>query len=315
LTIKKVFVTGGTGFIGQHVVEQLLDEGYSVGILVRTPRSPNDQCNVPHAESFAGDIRNFEEIKSALSAFRPDAVIHLVTYYAVMHRADEISVMLDTNVRGTVNILEAARETGVKLFVNASTCAVYEQKTRPLREDDPKKPQNLYAVTKLQAEEACSFYAENFNLPVVSLRLFPPYGPGDKERRLIPHIIHCLQEKTPPQLTSGRQKWDFVYVTDIARAFVAVLKKAPFEANHEIINIGTGEPYSVRSVGEMIQNAMGSATELGWGAVEHRMNEVWYNSADGSRARKILGWEPRTQIEDGLQKTIAYFCDQFRKNP
>jgi len=315
LTIRKVFVTGGTGFIGKHLVEHLAGEGYSVGLLVRTARLADEECNAPNVELFTGDIRNYEDIKSAFFAFRPDAVIHLVTYYAVMHRADEIGVMLDTNVKGTVNILEAARDAGIQLFVNASTCAVYEQKTRPLREDDPLKPQNLYAVTKLQAEEACSFYAENFNLPIVSLLLFPPYGPGDKERRLIPHIISCLHKKTPPQLTSGNQEWDFVYVTDIARAFSAVLTKAPFEASHEIINIGTGEPHSVHSVGTMIQTAMGSDTELCWGAIEHRMNEVWYNSADRSKAKRILGWEPRTPIEDGLERTIAYFRDHFRKNP
>ena len=315
LTIRKVFVTGATGFIGKHLVQLLAAEGYSVGILARPTSSFSRGRGILNVTSFSGDVRNFEDLKDAFSSFKPDAVIHLVTYYAVMHQADEIGVMLDTNVKGTINILEAAKESRVQLFVNTSTCAVYEEKDRPIREDDPIKPQNLYALTKLQAEEACGFYAENFNLRCVTLRLFPPYGPGDKERRLIPHIIGNLLKKTPPQLTSGKQEWDFVYISDIVTAFIAVLRSAPFEAKHEIINIGTGQPYSVRAVGDLLKNVMRSDTELHWGAVEHRMNEVWYNSADITKAKIFLCWSPMIGIEEGLKMTVAWFSDYFRKSP
>jgi len=314
LTIRKVFVTGATGFIGRHLVQLLSDEGYSVGILVRSSSSYANDGGIPNVTSFSGDIRNFEDLKNAFSSFKPDAVIHLVTYYAVMHRADEIGVMLDTNVKGTINILEAAKESRVQLFVNTSTCAVYEEKDRSIREDDPIKPQNLYALTKLQAEEACGFYAENFNLRCVTLRLFPPYGPGDKERRLLPYVIGSLLKKTPPNLTTGKQEWDFVYVSDIVFAFLAVLKLYPFRESHEIINIGTGKPLSVRFFVEKIKTEMNTDTDLLWGSVEHRTNEVWYNSADISKAERMLHWIPQTGIDEGLKKTIAWFSEYFRTN-
>jgi nucleoside-diphosphate-sugar epimerase len=154
-----------------------------------------------------------------------------------------------------------------------------------------------------------------FNLPCVTLRLFPPYGPGDKDRRLLPYVIGCLQKKIPPNLTTGKQEWDFVYISDIVSAFLKALRASPFMEMHEIINIGTGEPLSVRFVVEKIKKDMGSDTDLLWGSVEHRVNEVWNNSADISKAQKILDWSPQIGIGDGLKKTVEWFSDYFRKQP
>ena len=315
MTIKKVFVTGATGFIGRHLVHWLNAEGYSVGALVRPASASQKTGRIDGVSYFQGDIRNYEEIKTAFSAFEPDTVIHLVTYYAVMHRADEIGVMTDTNVKGTINLLEAAKESGaVQLFINTSSTQVYEQKRQRLKEEDVIKPQSLYAVTKLYAEEACSYYADTFHLPCVTLRLFPPYGPGDHERRLIPYVIGSILKNTPPNLTTGKQEWDFVYIDDIVRAYLAVLKSFPFKDNHSIFNIGTGEAISIRSVIEKLCECLGSDIDIPWGSVEHRANEVWYNSADIAKAQTVLHWTPETGIDEGIKKTVAWFKDYFQKD-
>jgi len=315
MTIKKVFVTGATGFIGKHLVRALISGGFEVGALVRSASASTKTAGQYDVTWFPGDIRNYEDVASAFTAFRPDAVIHLVTYYAIMHRADEIGVMLDTNVKGTINLLEAAKELGgVRLFVNTSTTQVYEPKHRRLREDDPIQPQSLYAVTKRNAEDACSFYAGAFGLPCVTLRLFPPYGPGDQERRLIPYVIGCILKDTPPNLTTGKQEWDFVYIDDIVGAFLAVLKMGHAKDGHMVYNIGTGQPASVRTIVEKIRKSLNSRIDLPWGSVPHRANEVWFNSADISRAETELGWTPATGIDEGLDRTIAWFRDYF-KNP
>lgn len=314
MTIHKIFLTGATGFIGRHLVHCLAKEGYSIGILVRSSPASQKFPGIDSVAYFPGDIRNYGDLTSAFSTFEPDAVIHLVTYYAVMHRADEIGVMIDTNVKGTVNLLEAAKESGtVKLFINASTCAVYEEKKKLLTEEDTIKPQNLYAMTKLQAEEACSYYADTFRLPCVTLRLFPPYGPGDHERRLIPYVIGSILKDIPPNLTTGRQEWDFVYIDDIISAFHAVLKSYPFKDAHSIFNIGTGKAVSIRSVVEKIRDGLGSSIDLPWGSVPHRVNEVWYNSADIHKAKTVLQWEPKTGIDDGITRTITWFREYFKK--
>jgi nucleoside-diphosphate-sugar epimerase len=316
MTIKKIFITGATGFIGGHLVRLLNAEGYEVGALVRRPVSAFPKISRADSVSyFTGDIRDYVDLKTAFAAFKPDAVIHLVTYYAVMHQADEIGIMVDTNVKGTINLLEAAREVGgVQLFINTSSCAVYDQKSRQLTEEDAVRPQNLYALTKLHAEEACSYYAGVFRLPCVTLRLFPPYGPGDHERRLIPYVIGSILKNTAPQLTTGKQEWDFVYVGDIIKAYLAVLKTNTINGDHTIFNIGTGEPVSVHHMVEKIQAKLCSATDLPWGSVAHRMNEVWYNSADITKARRVLGWSPETGIDEGIGKTVEWFTDYFQKD-
>jgi nucleoside-diphosphate-sugar epimerase len=315
MTIKKIFVTGATGFIGRHLVHRLQDEGYSVGALVRPSSISQKTGRIKGVSYFHGDIRNYEEIKTAFSVFEPDAIIHLVTYYVVLHRADEIGVMIDTNVKGTINLLEAAKESGeVQLFINTSSTQVYAQKKRRLKEEDTIKPQSLYAVTKLHAEEACSYYADVFQLPCVTLRLFPPYGPGDHEQRLIPYVIGSILKNIPPNLTTGKQEWDFVYVDDIVNAYLAVIKSYPFKDDHAIFNIGTGEAVSIRSLVEKIRGNIGSDIDLPWGSVAHRANEAWYNSADIAKAQTVLHWAPETGIDEGIHKTVAWFKDYFQKD-
>jgi nucleoside-diphosphate-sugar epimerase len=313
MTIRKVFVTGATGFIGKHLINTLFRQGYEVAALVRSASLASKTAGIDNVTWFTGDIRNYDDIASAFAIFRPEAVIHLVTYYAIMHRADEIGVMLDTNVKGTVNLLEASKEYGgVQLFVNTSSTQVYEPKPRRLTEEDAIRAQSLYAVTKRNAEEACSFYADSFGLPCVTLRLFPPYGPGDQERRLIPYVIGCILKNSPPNLTTGRQEWDFVYVDDIVSAFLTVLRSFSFKEGHRVYNIGTGQPISVRTIVEKIRKNLNSDIDLPWGSVPHRANEVWYNSADISRVEKELGWKPATEIDEGLNKTIAWYRDYYK---
>lgn len=312
MTIQRIFITGATGFIGKHLVHRLVQEGYSVGALVR-PAAAARTDSMDGVIWYTGDIRNYEDLTLAFSAFQPDAVIHLVTYYAIIHRADEIGVMLDTNVKGTINLLEAAKEYGkVRLFINTSSTQVYDPKPRRLKEEDEIKPQSLYAVTKRNAEDSCTFYAMAYHIPCVTLRLFPPYGPGDQERRLIPYVIGSILKNTPPNLTTGKQEWDFVFVDDIVDAYLAVLRSDHFSESHAVFNIGTGEPVSVRTIVKKIRGNLDSQIDLPWGSVPHRANEVWYNSADISKAQRELGWKPQTGIDEGLGKTIAWFRDYYR---
>lgn len=306
--LKRIYITGASGFIGSRLVKALRADGYEIGVLVR-PGSGllRNAVSGRNLSVYTGDIRDSGDVSRSIREFCPDAVIHLVTYYAVEHVPAEIGVMIDTNVKGTHHLLEAAKEQGVKLFVNASTCAVYRQSDRALSEDDPVDPQNLYAVTKLQAEEAVRFYALNYGVDGVSLRLFPPYGPGDHERRLIPYLIRSFRNGESPALTSGRQRWDFVFVDDVVDAFRAVLRSYPLHDRYDTINIGTGNPVSIRELAETVMRLMGTKVSLSWGAVPHRKNEVWFNSADIRKAGMVLGWSPGTGLDRGLVLTIDWF--------
>jgi nucleoside-diphosphate-sugar epimerase len=310
MVIQRAFITGAAGFIGSHLTRRLVNEGYEVGIQKReTTDCSRIQDIIGEVKTYNLDIRDGSAVTKTLTEFKPDAIIHLVTYYAVEHQPHEIGVMMDTNVKGTVNLLEASHAAEVPYFINTSTCAVYRESGELLAEIDPLRPQNMYALTKLQAEEACNFYAENYGTGTVTLRLFPPYGPGDHERRLIPYVIRTLAEGRSPNLTTGRQRWDFVYVEDIVDAYMAAIAAFPFARPHEFINIGTGEAPSVREVVETIRDVMGVGVELAWETIPHRKNEVWFNSADRRKATDLLGWRPKVSVREGLKRTLKWFME------
>lgn len=306
--IKKVFITGANGFIGARLTQKLLEEKFDVAILKReTSDLSRIRDFLPGLITYDGDVRDFASVARAVSDYRPDAVIHLVTYYRIEHTAADLQPMIDTNVRGTINLLQAAHEAGVKFFVNTSSCAVYTMADHAMKETDLIAPQNLYALTKHHAEEECRFYADYFGMNAVTLRIFPPYGPGDHERRLIPHVILSLQKGQMPDLTTGKQLWDFVYIDDIVDAYLAALRNAPKIKGHDAVNIGTGRAVSVREMVEKIMQQMKIAGQPKFGAIPHRKNEVWYNSADIGRAKSVLGWEPKYSVDKGLAETIRFF--------
>ena len=313
--LNKVLITGATGFIGSHLTQRLLREGFEVGII---KRENSDVWRIKDLldkiAAYDVDLRDTEEVSKAFSHFRPDVIFHLATYYAVEHVPQEVSLMVDTNVLGTVNLLEASKESMVKLFVNTSSCFVYKESENKLRENDDLSPLNLYALTKIQAEQACSFYAEKNGLKVITFRLFPPYGPADHERRLIPYVIKNLLEGEKLKLTTGMQRWDFVYVDDIVDAYFKLLSVTDLPQKHEIFNVGTGNADSVREVVSRIKEIIGAELEPEWGATPHRKNEVWFICADISKTETFLSWQPKIQIlGEGLKLTVEWYKNFWKK--
>lgn len=305
---KRILVTGATGFIGSFLTRRLLEKGCEVGIIKRERSSTwRIEDVIKEIDVYDADLGDTQEVHDAFTKFHPDVVFHLATYYAVEHKTAEIPIMVETNVLGTVNLLEASKNSTVGLFVNTSSCFVYKQKKSKLRETDELSPLNLYATTKLQAEQACSFYAQNYGLQTVTFRLFPPYGPADNERKLIPFVIKKFIEHHNPDLTTGRQKWDFVNVNDIVDAYLKVLLVPVFENKHEVINIGTGNAVSIREVVALIAKILDSNMKPNWGKIPHRRNEVWFTSADISKAKTLLNWQPNTTLKEGLTSTINWY--------
>jgi len=303
----KVLITGAHGFIGSHLTRKLLEKGCKVGIIKRrTSNLWRIKDLLDKLSLYDVDLKDTKGVINVVADFKPEVIYHLAVYYAVDHKADEVSPMINSNVLGTVNLLEAAKEVGLRLFVNTSSCSVYKPSEKKLKEESELDPLNLYALTKIHVEEACTFYAQKYGLKVVTFRLFPPYGPADHERRLIPFVIRSLLKGEPPKLTSGRQRWDFVYVGDIVDAYIKLLDFLDSFENHEILNIGTGQASSVRKVVSQIKEIMGVNIEPMWEAIPHRKNEVWFMCADISKARAFLGWKPRT-LREGLELTIEWY--------
>ena len=315
---EKILITGADGFIGSHLTEAIVRAGYQAKAFVLY-NSFNSWGWLDHCEAdvkgnfqvFAGDIRDPHGVKEAMKGC--DAVLHLAALIAIPYSYRSPDTYVDTNVTGTLNVLQAARELGVSRVVHTSTSEVYgTAKFVPITEDHPLQGQSPYSATKIAADQlAYSFYS-SFNLPVVIVRPFNTYGPRQSSRAVIPTII--------TQISSGHRKIrlgalsptrDFSFVKDTTSGFIAALKSQAGVS--EVINLGSSFEISIADTVKQIAEIMGANIELV--SDEERLrpanSEVERLWADNSKAKKILGWSPEyiglTGLKSGLTETIEWF--------
>jgi dTDP-glucose 4,6-dehydratase len=318
--MKKVLVTGADGFIGSHLVEALVRTGYAVrpfvfynsfnswGWLDQSPPEVREALDV-----FAGDIRDPHGVKNAMNGC--DTVLHLAALIAIPYSYHSPDTYIDTNVKGTLNVLQAAREVGVVRVVHTSTSEVYgTARFVPITEDHPLQGQSPYSASKIAADQlAYSFYA-SFGLPIVIARPFNTYGPRQSARAVIPTII--------TQIASGARKIklgavtptrDFNYVKDTVAGFIAALGS---EAGlGEVVNLGSNFEISVGDTARLIAEIMGVEIEIETDDVRLRpqASEVERLWADNAKAEALFGWAPAFAGIEGLRRglieTLEWFGD------
>jgi NAD dependent epimerase/dehydratase len=326
----KVLVTGADGFIGSHLTEALVRAGHSVrafvqynsfnswGWLDRSPADVRDSLDV-----FAGDVRDPHGVIEAMRGC--DAVLHLAALIAIPYSYHSPDSYVDTNIRGTLNVMQAARTLGVRRVIHTSTSEVYgTAKQVPISEQHPLCGQSPYSASKIAADQiAYSFYA-SFGLPVLIVRPFNTYGPRQSARAVIPTIItQVLAGAARVRLGATTPTRDFSFVSDTVGGFLAALNTDAGVG--ETVNLGTGFEISIGAVADLIARIAGRSVE--WAVDEARLrpaqSEVERLCADNSKARALLGWVPEysgvTGVERGLRKTIEWFADpdnlkQYRAN-
>jgi UDP-glucose 4-epimerase len=303
----KIFVTGGAGFVGSWVAEELIKSGYQVTVLDNL--TAGNKKFVPNgAKLIQKDIRD-KSLNKYLKGH--DAVIHLAAKTVVPESVKDPFPTIDVNLFGGINLIEGMRKVGIKKMVFSSTAAVYGQPKRlNVREDDPKFPINPYGASKLAFETLLYSYYHNYGWDVTMFRYFNPYGPRDDhqpETHAIANFIHATLEGKPiPLYWQGRQKRDFFYIEDIAKAHVLGLKQKGFHC----YNLGSGKPTKVIDVVKMIEELTGKKSlidDLG-----ERLGDPEILAADVSKVRKELGWVPKTDMKAGLKKTINWFEENLK---
>ena len=313
----KILITGGFGFIGSHLLKKLITgTDFQIGVIEPGTADPWRVKDIlPKIKTFSLDIKDYNRVSETIKTFNPDIIIHLSAYYAVEHKSAEINAMFNTNVTGLTNLLDSCAENPVKLFINTSTCFVYRESKTPVTETGDILPVNLYALTKVHGEKTCDYYSEKYNIPTVTLRLFPPYGQRDAARKLIPVLVHDFMNNTPPKLGDGKNQWDYVYVEDIAESYLRIINKLKFPSMHEIINIGTGKTASVKDIVLKIKNILNSSAEPLWNAYSRNKSELAYVCSDNTKIKSVLNWAPGTgMLDDGLIKTVEWYRQYFMKN-
>lgn len=306
--MKKVVVTGGAGFIGSHLAEELASSDWQVIIL--------DDLSTGKRENIAGVLNRdkLEFVEGSILAFPllqkifqgADYVFHQAAIPSVPRSVDNPLASHEVNITGTLNVLIAARDAGIKKVVYASSSSVYgDTPTLPKREDMPPTPQSPYAVTKLAGEYYCRVFEEVYGLATVCLRYFNVYGPGQdpdsQYAAVIPRFIKNASEgKAPIIFGDGEQTRDFTFVKD---AVAANILAAESQAGG-VFNIGTGRSITLNELANRILNITGSKVEPVH--EESRPGDVRHSVADISRA-KTFGYEPKYSVEEGLRQTFEEF--------
>ena len=315
----KILVTGADGFIGSHVVETLVKSGHDVrafvlynsfnswGWLDESDKAIRDSIDI-----FAGDIRDPHGVDKA--AEKQEVILNLAALIAIPYSYHSPDTYIDTNIKGTLNILQAARRHGVKRVVQTSTSEVYgTAQYIPIDEAHPLHPQSPYAATKVGADQlALSFHA-SFDVPVGILRPFNTYGPRQSARAVIPTIISQLANKSKVKLGSLSPTRDFSFVQDTANGFLAAAQSDAIVG--QTINLGSGFEISIKETAETIAKLMNTKLELvdDEQRVRPENSEVERLHASIEKAKTLLGWQPELKglagFETGLKKTIEWFSN------
>ena len=319
---KSVLVTGADGFIGSHLVEAALDAGATVRAFCLY-NSRGSAGWLDQSESFQrayqdgqcelalGDIRDPGLVDASVQGV--EVVIHLAALIAIPYSYAAPRSYVETNVTGTLNVLEAVRRHGTPRMVNTSTSEVYgTPETVPITESHAVRGQSPYSATKIAADKLCESFALSFETPVVTLRPFNTYGPRQSLRAVIPTVLgQLLAGATELRLGSVTPRRDFTYVTDTCDGFLraATADLAPGET----VQLGTGSTYSVAEVVERCMAVTGQQATIvtEQERVRPGASEVKVLLSDPSRARERLGWEPRTGLDAGLARTAAWLREHL----
>ncbi|MBI2858400.1 MAG: GDP-mannose 4,6-dehydratase [Chloroflexi bacterium] len=320
---KTVLVTGAAGFIGSHLCERLVDLGATVrafvkynsrndwGLLELAPRAKLDSLNV-----ISGDLKDCDAVRDAVQG--AETVFHLGSLisipYSYVHPRDAV----DTNIQAVLNVLSAARSAGVSRIVHTSTSEVYgTARYVPIDENHPLQGQSPYSASKIGADMIAESFYRAYGLPVATIRPFNTYGPRQSARAVIPTIVTQALSGDKVVLGSLQPTRDLTFVDDTVDGFLKMAESA--EAVGAVINVGSGFEISIGDLADKVLSLMGKKAEIVCSRERLRPagSEVERLWCDNRRARKLLGWEPRHSLEDGLKKTIEWIgthLDLYKPN-
>lgn len=301
-------VTGGSGFIGSHLVDRLIRDGATVAV---TARYGNEIKNERlkscwnHITVLEADLRNRGAL-NLVGEFNPDYVFHLAAYNHVGGSFHQVEECFDVNAKGTANILDMLPKT-VKKFIYMSTSEVYgKQDSVPFVETMTPQPISPYSITKYAGELYCRMSQGIANsVPIAIVRAFNTFGPYQSSKAIIPELIgKCLRGESV-QTTKGEQTREFNFVSNIVDGLIrAAVNPKPFEGP---VNLASGVEVRICDLVRLIAKLTHSTSKIEIGALQYRPTEIWRMYADNRRAKEILGWTPQVSWEDGLRQTVEWY--------
>lgn len=311
-TGTNVLVTGAAGFIGSHLTEELVNRGASVRAMVRyNSRNSWGHLEVLPDEAkrkltiLAGDVRDSFFVDAAVSGV--DIVFHLAALIAIPYSYAAPESYVDTNVKGTLNILQAARRHGTSKVVHTSTSEIYgTARYTPIDEDHLPQGQSPYSASKIGADKLAESFFRSFDLPVATIRPFNTFGPRQSARAVIPAIISQALSRDRLELGSLSPVRDLTYVSDTVNGFIRMAEVS--ETVGEVINIGTGSGVTIGELAERVLSLLDMKKPIVTAEerVRPERSEVFTLICDNSKAQQLLNWQPQVSLNDGLQSVIDW---------
>jgi len=308
--MNRILVTGGAGFIGSRLCEKLVQKGFNVICLDNfnnnydpsiKKRNIENMIRCCHFNLIEGDVLDSSLLDTIFEKHNVDAVIHLAAIAGVRGSIESPLDYVDIDIKGTVSILEACRKHGTDRFIFASSSSVYGNATPPFREDAPFCcPTSPYAAAKLAGEVFCRAYSHLYGIKAVCLRFFTVYGPRQRPDMAIHKFIKAINEGREVCIFGdGTSSRDYTYVDDVVDGIIAALS---LDSDFEIINLGNSNPVNILELVSTISKVLGKEAKITF--VENQLGDVSSTCADITKAAALLGYSPKTALEEGLRKQI-----------
>jgi nucleoside-diphosphate-sugar epimerase len=303
--MRRVLITGGTGFVGANLARRLLGE-HEVHLLVRPGFTSWRLDGIrAHVRLHEVDLEDAIRVGQAVAAIRPEWVFHLAAYGAYPRQADMLR-MVQTNIVGTINLLDACCRAGFAAFVNTGSSSEYGFKDHAPAETEWLEPNSPYAMTKASATLYCRLTAQRQGLRIATLRLYSVYGPYEEPDRLVPALVMRGLEGRLPPLVAPDVARDYVYVDDVCEAYLLAAQR-PAPDPGSVYNVGTGVQTPLRQVVDVARRVLPIAVEPEWGSMPPRIWDTAVWVSDSRRIGAELGWQPRVELEAGLRATLDWF--------
>ncbi len=302
---KKILITGATGFIGANLARYFFKLGFDIHAFMRTDSDTwRIKGFINNIKTYRLDLTDAQAVEKAVLKIKPSYVLHSAVYGGY-HFQKEAQKMISVNFLGTVNLLNACRNIDYKLFVNTGSSSEYGLRSMPMKESDILEPATDYGVSKAAATlYACSL-ARRGKGPIITMRLFSPYGYYEGADRLVPSVISACLKNRSPRLSSPECVRDFIFIEDVVEAFGKAVRSHK-DIQGEVFNIGSGKQHSIRDIVSIIARLTGCKAHPVWGVVENCRIEPRHWQADMAKTKKVLKWQPRFSLEEGLARTIEW---------
>lgn len=308
--MKKILITGGAGFVGSNIVRRLVETGNKLYLILRKDSNRTRLSSILRSvDVFENDLSDVDSLERIAKKVKPQIIMHLASSGVYSYTGMDprsISTLLVDNVQGTINFLYATKNVGYELFINTGSCFEYGSSKIAFKENAPLHPLNAYGMTKVATTLFTDTFRKMNNLPIVTVRPFTAYGPGEDERRFISTIIRQVRNGENPSLPKEKVVRDYIFIDDVVDAYLLIAQN-PKKVTGAVLNISTAKGTSLVDVAKLVTKLTGAkGIELNIGGFPIRNGEVLSLVGDPTKIKKLLGWKAKYSLVEGLKKTIEW---------